>query len=116
MHIADPVAGPLVDVTAVARNPITLARPLFVSSSAHRDGTWLAPLGTGPSGGGLDKQLHLIIRLVHQQLLRAALRGDALAVNGEHRVALFDIDARSPQWRGGIGVPCIAGNDVLDNI
>ena len=56
--------------------------------------------------------MYLVVRLVHQQLLWAALRSYTLPINGEYGVTYVNIQSGTGEWRGCITVSWITLSDA----
>jgi hypothetical protein len=109
-HLA---AGKLVDLAAIALDPVKLRRPsssgigtTVTSRAAEFDALWVRPdADHGLPAGGTVEELIKIVGGVK-----------VASVNGEQVLALLDVDARQGKRRGEAGGPVLAAEDFGDLI
>ena len=91
VDVADPSVGRLVHIAAVRFDPIAIASRALIVERFHGDRVRLRV------GGTTNGQQDLVAGLVDQVFRRRDARSEALSVDGEHVVALMQIDPRTSQ-------------------
>src|SRR3989440_10387643 len=97
-------------IAAIVFNPLTIAGGSLVRKGLDGDDARLFSVRI------LNGKLHLIISLVDQQFLRAALGSNALPVDGQNSIVLGNVQTWAGERRGGFAVRGVAIDDARNGI
>src|SRR5437588_9150778 len=110
MDIANLILRLLMYIAAIVFNPLTITGESLVRKRFDGDNARLFGVRI------LNGELYLVIGLVNQQFLRAALSSNALPVDGQNSIALDNVQARAGEGRGGFAVRRVAIDDARNGI
>ena len=107
VEVADAAVRPLVHKSAVALDPLPVARRHFVGDRRNQGFALLAR-------GIRESQLRLGRCLVHQQRLRRLHGRDTLAIHCHDALADFRFDTHCTERGVRAGIPGVTSNNVCD--
>src|ERR1700730_17403426 len=97
-------------IAAIVFNPLTITGGSLVRKGLDGDNARLFGVGI------LNGKLHLVIGLVNQQFLRAALCSNALPIDGQNSIALGNVQTWAGERRGRFAVRGVANDDARNGI
>src|SRR6266702_6267536 len=110
MDIADLILRLFMHIAAIVFNPLTITGGSFVRKRLDGDNARLFGVRI------LNGELHLVIGLINQQFLRAALSSNALPLDGQNSIALGNVQTWAGERRGGFAVRGVAKDDARNGI
>src|SRR5438309_5748414 len=110
MDIANLILRLFMHIAAIMFNPLTITGESLVRKRFDGDNARLFGVRI------LNGKLHLIISLVNQQFLRAALSSNALPIDGQNSIALGNVQTWAGERRGGFAVRGVAIDDARNGI
>src|SRR5947209_8232513 len=110
MDIANLILRLLMYIAAIVFNPLTITGESLVRKRFDGDNARLLGVRI------LNGELYLVIGLVNQQFLRAALSSNALPIDGQNSIARGNVQTWTSERRGDFAVRGVAKDDARNGI